>query len=166
MSTSAEDPTIEVLEEVRALRDLFHRRLLTDSAKAKAIELLREEMEFQRSGLVTTVLAPVFRDLITILDRLMPLQDEVSVSIVAELSELFGRHGVRRIPIPLEGDEPAPFDPRHHNGARSQDCPDLPPNQVVSELRTGYLLGEVVLRPADVVVSSLPTAVGRLAAED
>ncbi|MCA0308554.1 MAG: nucleotide exchange factor GrpE [Actinobacteria bacterium] len=165
MTTSSEDASIEVLGEVRALRDLFHRRLLNDSAKAKAIELLREEVEFQRSGLAATVLAPIFRDLIPILDRLMPLQDEVSVSIVDELSELFERHGVRRIPTLLEGDEPVSFDPRHHNGARSQDCSDLPPNRVVAELRTGYLLGEVVLRPADVVVSSRPTAAAGLAWE-
>jgi molecular chaperone GrpE len=47
-----------------------------------------------------------------------------------------------------------PFDPRQHVAVEVVPATDrLPPGTVAAELRRGYLVGERVLRPAEVAVT-------------
>jgi molecular chaperone GrpE len=65
--------------------------------------------------------------------------------------EILGRRGVR--PLPAAGKA---FDPLTMHAAEVANDPAQPEGRVVSELRRGFLLGDVLLRPAEVVVNRPP----------
>jgi len=48
------------------------------------------------------------------------------------------------------------FDPHYHEAAMQRPAEGVPPNTVVQELKKGFLLGDMVVRPSQVVVSALP----------
>lgn len=54
-----------------------------------------------------------------------------------------------------------PFDPAFHEAVAYQPSPDAAEGTVIYETRKGYLLGESVLRPASVIVSSGAPAAGK-----
>jgi molecular chaperone GrpE len=56
-------------------------------------------------------------------------------------------------PIAAEG---RPFDPNYHDAVLQQPSADALPNTVLHELKKGFVLGEELLRPAQVIVSSSP----------
>jgi molecular chaperone GrpE len=49
-----------------------------------------------------------------------------------------------------------PFDPKHHEAIASKPTAEAPAGQVVAEHRKGYLWGDRVLRPSQVIVASAP----------
>ena len=62
--------------------------------------------------------------------------------------ETLAKHGVTRVVALGQG-----FDPAFHEAIQSIDRPDVPPNQVITEVVKGYLLKDRLMRPALVVVS-------------
>ena len=68
--------------------------------------------------------------------------------IERSLRSALERGGLERI-----GAEGARFDPRLHEALLQDDAPDRPEGEVVRELRPGYVLGDRVLRPAQVSVA-------------
>lgn len=48
------------------------------------------------------------------------------------------------------------FDPVYHDAFHTVENPDVPNNFIVEELQKGYMLGDIVLRPALVVISKNP----------
>jgi molecular chaperone GrpE len=50
-----------------------------------------------------------------------------------------------------------PFDPAYHEAVMQEPREGCEPNTVVQELKKGFMLGEALLRPAQVVVS-IPVA--------
>lgn len=145
----------EVLREVGQLRDLFHRRLLNDRAKAQALDVLTEQAEFLRNGFTRRALAPLLSDLITLHDRVAPEEDAMAHSVAAELEGIFVRYGIREIAKGASG-ETLMFDATVHNCVLSQPTYDVPANSVLSIVRPGYELGGVLIRPMDVVVATRP----------
>lgn len=69
------------------------------------------------------------------------------------LWSLMERKGIER--VPGEGE---PFDPNHHEAVASHPHESVPPGSVAIEYQTGYKVGDRVLRPSKVVVSSGPPA--------
>ncbi len=139
----------EVAAEIAALRDLFQRRLLDDKVKARLFDELHGHLEFARDGLARGVLRPLLSELLLLKDRLQDVAENDAVdSAVEELEEVLRRRGVRVIPA----DEH--FDPRYHEAVRVDLSATEPKGRIVTVLREGYLLGDEVLRPALVVVSS------------
>ncbi|HTV74963.1 MAG TPA: nucleotide exchange factor GrpE [Candidatus Acidoferrales bacterium] len=53
-----------------------------------------------------------------------------------------------------------PFDPRLAEAIGTRETDDVPDNTVVDEVQRGYLLGEDLLRPAQVIVSKRKTEAG------
>jgi molecular chaperone GrpE len=45
------------------------------------------------------------------------------------------------------------FDPHYHEAVMQQEAEDAPPNTVLRELKKGFMLGEQVIRPSQVIVS-------------
>jgi len=58
-------------------------------------------------------------------------------------------------PIQAEGEE---FDPHYHDAVMQEPKDDVPPNTVVRELKKGFVMGDRVIRPAQVSVSAQPAA--------
>jgi len=145
-----------VLREIAELRDLFHRRLVNDRAKAQAIGTLQEQAEFLRDGMSRAVVAPLMRDLLTLHDRVSMQGDDMAQSVAAELQGIFVRYGVRELP-PSADAGPRPFDPSIHHCLATEPSEDMPANTVVRTIRQGYLLGDLLLRPESVVVATQPS---------
>jgi molecular chaperone GrpE len=68
--------------------------------------------------------------------------------ILRKLNMILDAEGVK--PIPAEG---AMFDPTFHEAIVHQDSPNHESGQVIEVVQQGYMIGEKVLRPAQVVVA-------------
>ncbi|MHB1817413.1 MAG: nucleotide exchange factor GrpE [Streptosporangiaceae bacterium] len=150
--TEPDDEQLAALvEEVAQLRDLFQRRLFEDKAKNRLYEELYEQLTLARGGLLAQVTAPLFRELLLVVDRVARLNqdgDPAVQSIADELLDLLERRDVRRVPAS------AFFDPAIHDAVRTEPGRGRPPGTVLEVLRPGYLLGEQLLRAERVVVAA------------
>ncbi|MGW4461367.1 nucleotide exchange factor GrpE [Micromonospora sp. NPDC004704] len=157
MSTEPASPSASLdalATEVTQLRDLFQRRLFEDRRRQELYERLYQELDFARSDLVRQFIAPICRELLLLTDRLAAARragtDPAVLlgSVEEEIAEVLARRGVR--PIPTAG---LIFDPRLHEavGQVAVDGGDLD-GYVVHERRSGHLVDDWVLRPAQVVV--------------
>lgn len=79
--------------------------------------------------------------------HLAALSEGMALSL-RRLDDTLARRDLR--PLPALGQ---PFDPRTMNAAQIARDPQRPNAQVVEELRSGWLLGHELLRPAEVVVN-------------
>jgi len=68
--------------------------------------------------------------------------------LLEQLEASLRRHEVTRI-----GSAGEAFDPLRHEAVAVRETDDLPPHTVVESVRSGFALGDRVLRPAQVVVS-------------
>jgi molecular chaperone GrpE len=74
------------------------------------------------------------------------------VSLVLRLfQQKLERYDVK--PFEVKGQ---PFDPRQHEAVSRLESADVPAGSVVTELQKGYRIGERLLRPALVAVSTGP----------
>ena len=55
-------------------------------------------------------------------------------------------------------DDAGTFDPSYHEAVSHLPSPEVPADHIMARVRKGYMLGERLLRPAQVVVSSGPLA--------
>jgi len=72
--------------------------------------------------------------------------------VFKQFCEVLGRHGLEAIPAVGEV-----FDPNVHEAIMSVDSAEAPEGHVVQELLKGYRMGDYVLRPSKVSVSSGPS---------
>ncbi|MCL4694262.1 MAG: nucleotide exchange factor GrpE, partial [Candidatus Hydrogenedentes bacterium] len=68
--------------------------------------------------------------------------------VLKQFQDVLSRHGLE--PIASVGE---PFDPNVHEAVMQRESAEAPPESVVEEFQKGYRLGQMVLRPAKVVVS-------------
>ncbi|MBF6467159.1 nucleotide exchange factor GrpE [Nocardia beijingensis] len=149
----ADDPSTALAGEIAQLRDLFQRRLLEDKAKNRALDTLHDQLALARGAMAEQLLAPLMRELLRLVDRVTALNgadDAVLDSIVDELHELLERRGVRRVPAMAD------FDPDIHEAVAVAEAPGRSPGSVLRVVRYGYLMGERLLRPEQVVVAGRP----------
>ncbi|GAB3795561.1 nucleotide exchange factor GrpE [Micromonospora zhanjiangensis] len=143
-----------LVEEVMQLRDLFQRRLLEDRRRQELYDRLCQELDFARSDLVGQFIAPLCRELLLVTDRVGTAgragadPAALLVSVLDEISEVLARRGIR--PIASIGEE---FDPSLHDAVeRVPVDSDADQGRILHERRTGYLIDNRVLRPAQVVI--------------
>lgn len=164
MTNGSDGTTVEeVLREVAQLRDLFHRRLLNDRAKAQALDLLQEQTDFVRTGFTRRAVAPLVSDLLTLHDRVASQDDAMAQSVAAELEGIFVRYGVRKITEGVSG-QTVMFDASVHNCVLSRPTHEVPANSVLSIVRPGYEIDGILIRPTDVVVATHPAEQSQSAA--
>jgi len=149
---------IDDLQSQLAEADARYKRALADyqNYQRRAIE---NERRAREEGM-----ASVVESLIPVLDnfRLALQLDPKETSaeqifggvrvILDELSKTLGAYGVATIE-PQPGEE---FDPMRHDAMMRQPSDEVEPGAVVAMLQSGYALGERVVRPAKVSVSSGP----------
>ncbi len=128
----------------------------------------RRRTEAERSTLVATANS-------RLLTRLLPVLDDFErafETLPADLRNLTWIQGVgmiyRKLQITIEGEGATPvdavgqpFDPNIHDAIMQEESNDYPAGTVVAELQRGYKLGDRVLRPAMVKVSSGPGPAGQ-----
>ncbi len=74
--------------------------------------------------------------------------DEGIISMKAMMNSAFAQTGI--VKIEAVGDV---LNPAFHNAVQVIESPDAKPNTIISELQTGYMFADTVLRPAMVVVA-------------
>jgi len=74
--------------------------------------------------------------------------------IAGEFGKALSTLGVERIEA-----EGKPFDPTLHEAVSAEDSDTVPAGQVLRQFKSGYRVGDQLLRPAAVVVSNGPAAV-------
>ena len=73
--------------------------------------------------------------------------------VMSQLLAALSKHGVE--PVDAAGE---PFDPNVHEAISHLPSPDVPSEHVMLQVRRGYRIGDMLLRAAQVVVSSGPEA--------
>lgn len=133
---------------LRAQAELVNFRRRTDKER-------REQAGAERAAVLREVL-PVLDDFeraVAADDRNASAYREGVELILRSLQEALGRLGLQRL-------EPAgePFDPHLHEAVERRESAEVPEGHVVSVYKPGYRLGERLVRPAAVVVSTAPAA--------
>jgi molecular chaperone GrpE len=72
-------------------------------------------------------------------------------AVLDQMEAILARHGVQRIGATGER-----FDPERHEAVAAQPSEDVPDGTVLEVVRSGFAIGERVLRPAQVVVARAP----------
>jgi molecular chaperone GrpE len=87
------------------------------------------------------------------IDRALQMDPDGAASaglraVLEQMESILARYGVTRT-----GDVGEPFDPERHEAISVRETDEAPERTVVDVARSGYALGDRVLRPAQVVVS-------------
>lgn len=122
----------------RAVADLDNYRKRAERATEQRLADARETLE---------------RDWLEALDSVeralrMTPGDEGLRAVLSQMELILARHGVRRL-----GGTGDAFDPTVHEAVDVQIRPDTRDHTVVEVVRSGFVLGDRVLRPAQVIVS-------------
>ena len=72
-------------------------------------------------------------------------------AVLEQMEAILARRGVQRIGVPGER-----FDPERHEAVGVSENADVPDQTVLDVARSGFALGDRVLRPAQVIVSRRP----------
>jgi len=170
--TPSEHPTVELThseyEELKTLareRDEFYRRLQRAVAD---YQNLQKRLEKFRESTRESILRQVG-------EAILPLADSLSLAVEAAEKteggeriveglrlfekEFYGALAVFDIrPLAAVGQ---PFDPHYHEALFQEPTDQAEPNTVLRELKRGFVMGDVVLRPSQVVVAGEPRAPGK-----
>jgi molecular chaperone GrpE len=137
------DPALQEMEDrlKRALADLDNYR------KRSAREVDRRVLE-SRERLLREWLEAVDS-----IDRAVQMDPDGAASgglraVLEQMESILARQGVTRT-----GETGEQFDPERHEAIGVRETEDAPDRSVVDVARSGYALGDRVLRPAQVVVS-------------
>ncbi|MFP4500859.1 MAG: nucleotide exchange factor GrpE [Candidatus Hydrogenedentota bacterium] len=142
--TAERDEYREMAQRARAEFDNYRKRMAREMdrvRKSAAEELIRD-------------LLPVVDNLDRALSHVENREDSFVQGVemvVKQFVEVLTARGLE--PIPAMGE---PFDPNVHDALTQQPSEEYPAGTVMQEWERGYKLGNFVLRPAKVVVSSGP----------
>jgi molecular chaperone GrpE len=141
----------ELTAELARIEDRYRRALadLDNYRKRTTREIERRAAEARKS---------VIEDWLHVVDsveRALRLEPEPCVggmrALMEQVDVVLAHEGVERVGAP--GD---PFDPERHEAIAVQPSDELPDRTVVAVERSGFALGDRVIRPAQVVVARAP----------
>ena len=147
--TEGEQPVTEEPPEIAALEDRLKRALadLDNYRKRSAKEIDRRILENRESMLRDWLEA------LDSLDRALQMDPEGPAApglraVLEQMESILARQGVTRT-----GEAGEQFDPERHEAVAVRDDAEAPDRTIAGVARSGYALGDRVLRPAQVVVS-------------
>lgn len=144
------------LEEVNQELENERKRHLRTRAD---FENYRKRVEREAEMKRTQIKKEILSDLITYLDFFDQARKQVQdpaaadgLEIIArQFNELLHKHGVRRVEC-----VGLPFDPEEQEGLGYVESEQYPEGCVAEEVNCGYKLGDILLRPAQVMVACEP----------
>lgn len=155
-----QSPDDGALAALQAERDALQDQLLRARAE---FDNYRKRMLREGEQLRKTAAQGLMRDLLPIVDNLERALGHVEDKtdglalgvemILKQFASVLSNQGLE--PIPAKGE---PFDPNIHEALTHQPSAEYPADTVMEEFQRGYRLGDFVLRPTQVVVSSGPPA--------
>lgn len=144
-----ETALMNISQQLNDLQDLFRRRLLDDKLKTTMHETLAQQLQLSQSTAEQRTFEPLLRQLLLAMDRLEegPASQELSESIVDELTQIFENWGCVRIR------EKATFNPKLHEVTETLATLDQTEHgKIHNVIRPGYSFGDRVLRPSRVSI--------------
>jgi len=145
-------------EEKKKLADSYYDQMLRLGAEfdnyRKRVEKEREELiEFGKEAVLVKLLGILDSLDLALISTKNEKNEEKSIRdgvelIHKQLRELLEKEGIRK--IETEGQQ---FDPDLHHAVEYEESDKYKDNEIVQEIRPGYLLHERVIRPAMVVVA-------------
>ncbi len=162
--TSAEEALAALQEALEAAQAEAARNLEGWQRAQATYENYRRRMQGEQQRMREEASARIVRQLLPILDDL----ERAFASLPAELKEHGWPQGIRMVyqkllrlleleqVHPMEVKPGDPFDPLYHEAVLYQEVPGFEDGQIVAVARKGYLQGERVLRPAQVMVAKAP----------
>ena len=149
-SVEQEKFRVDVLAELRELRERFDSKIRYDEVKERQIDALHEELQGHRQGLYQQIMQPVMMDLIGIYDEMAGQFAGISggpdggLGFLAEMvEEVLARYGVARYEV--DGDA---IDRSRQKVIGTQDTgdPELG-KRLVRRVRPGFEMKGKVIRP-------------------
>ena len=149
-------------EEAPSAEDVLRDRLLRLQAD---FDNYRKRVDRERKDWAVYANEKLLKDLLPALDNFdLGLANGIKANapealleglrlVKGQLESALAKSGVT--PIDAEGQ---PFDPNLHEAITHMPSPDVPEGTVLAQTRRGYMMGDKLLRPVQVVVSSGPAA--------
>jgi molecular chaperone GrpE len=155
--TTVEEPAEEgereeLAEQLARMEDRYRRALADlDNLRKRTAREVERRIEESRESLLREWL-----EALDSVERALSMTPEGPVQeglrqVLAQMEAMLARHGVQRI-----GQVGQPFDPELHEAVAGRDDADAPDRTILQVVRSGYVIGDRVLRPAQVVVSRRP----------
>ncbi|HTX01877.1 MAG TPA: nucleotide exchange factor GrpE [Acidimicrobiales bacterium] len=152
----AQPDNVELAAELERIEDRYKRALadLDNYRKRAAREI--------QAGVVAAQEA-IIRDWLNVVDSLEramqmeangPCRDGLA-AVLEQANSVLAGEGVHRIGAPGER-----FDPERHEAIAVQDSAEAPDQTILAVERSGFALGDRVIRPAQVVVARSPQGPG------
>ena len=142
----------ELNAELARTEDRYRRALadLDNYRKRAAREVERRTAEVSESMILDWL------EVVDSVERAMQMEPEGPcqaglLAVMQQMDSVLQRHGVTRTGAPGET-----FDPERHDAVATQAAGATPPHTVVDVARSGFALGDRVIRPAQVVVARAP----------
>lgn len=158
MEEEEPDPVAAELAALQDERDELKEQALRARAE---FENYRKRMARESERIRKTAAEGLMRDLLPIVDNLERALSHVEDKsdglaqgvemIVKQFADVLSAKGLEVIPAKGEA-----FDPNIHEALTHQPSDEFPADTVMEEFQRGYRLGDYVLRPTQVVVSSGP----------
>ena len=148
----AEAESEELVERLASAEDRYRRALADlDNLRKRTAREIERRVEESRESLLREWL-----EALDSVERALSMTPEGPVqeglrSVLGQMDAILTRQGVHRIGQPGE-----PFDPTHHDALAVRESAEVPDRTVVDVVRSGFAVGDRVLRPAQVVVSRRP----------
>lgn len=160
LDAESDSAVMELEERIRGLEEEV--AVAKDAALRAMAELqnARRRMEQEKAALRKRATEDMVMDLLPVLDnfeRAVAAAEKVpdfdgllsgAKAIDRQLRQVLGTHGVQRIESLGQ-----PFDPQFHEAIGTVDAPDAEPGTIVAEAEPGYVMHDVVVRPARVQVA-------------
>jgi molecular chaperone GrpE len=146
------DAAGELTEEIARLEDRYKRALadLDNYRKRSAREIERRVAEARESALRDWL------DAVDSVERAVRMEPDGPCAeglraVLEQMDSVLARQGAVRI-----GDAGERFDPERHEAIAVQASAELPDRTIVAVERSGFAVGDRVVRPAQVVVARAP----------
>lgn len=153
----AEDRTAELEEEVAKLKDRLMRSLAEGENLRKRGERDRRDAEVYGGQKLARDLLSVYDNMSRAMETVTDEQREANKALIdgieltrRELINTFEKHKIVRV-VPEKGDK---FDPNIHQAMYEAPVPDVASGHILQVMQEGFMIGDRLLRPAQVGVSS------------
>jgi molecular chaperone GrpE len=150
----ATEPQRDLEAELAQMEDRYKRALADlDNYRKRMVRETERRVEEGREAQLREWL-----EVVDSLERALFMQPEDPVlqglrAVLEQMEAVLARQGVTRM-----GAAGEPFDPERHEAVATRPANGVPDRTVVDVARSGYMLGDRVLRPAEVVVGRAPEA--------
>jgi molecular chaperone GrpE len=136
-------------EENERLEDRYKRALADlDNYRKRAARDLERRIDESREGVIRDWL-----DVVDSIDRALRIEPENPVAeglrqVLEQMEAILARQGVQRT-----GRSGERFDPERHEAVGVHQTDEVPDQTIVDVARSGYTIGDRVMRPAEVIVA-------------